>query len=144
MDKKLLSSLLAFAGRDTVIALASRIEQKHQVFVTKPPAKTMVMIEVREPVKSSRFFMGEMLATECFVEVDGIRGAAVMKGDDLEKTRAAAILDAAHTAEFEEFISASPELEAIRLKRSGDRQRNAAIHRQSQVNFKILEDSHEE
>jgi alpha-D-ribose 1-methylphosphonate 5-triphosphate synthase subunit PhnG len=102
----------------------------------------MVMIQVKEPVKSSRFFIGELLASECFVEVDGIKGVAVIMGDDMKKALAAAVLDAAHTAKFDEFKSVETKLFDLEKQRIVKRKKEAAIFRQTQVDFKILEDDY--
>lgn len=144
MDKKMLSSIIAFADSNVLIKLAEKIEKKHEVQIIKQPSKTMVMVQVKEPVKSSKFFIGEMLASECFVEVDGTKGAAVIMGDDIKKVRAAAVLDAAHTAKFEEFKSVETKLIDLEKQRIEKRKREAAIFRQTQVDFKILEDDYAE
>jgi alpha-D-ribose 1-methylphosphonate 5-triphosphate synthase subunit PhnG len=53
------------------------------------------MMEVVDPVAGGTFFLGEVLVTSCRVEIRGTVGQAVVLGDEPERARAAAILDAA-------------------------------------------------
>jgi alpha-D-ribose 1-methylphosphonate 5-triphosphate synthase subunit PhnG len=99
-----------------------------------------VQLTVREPVKNSRFYLGEALAAHCVAELDGARGAAVTLGDCLERASAAAMLDAGHSGGFPEFFAVESRLLALgdELRRAdGER---AALVRSTRVNFQILED----
>ena len=53
------------------------------------------MIKMREPVKQSLFYLGEVIVTEAAVSIGGANGVAVLMGDDYEKTASMAIIDAA-------------------------------------------------
>ena len=95
MDKKRLTRILAKADRQEVAAMAADILKTYRPVILKEPGKTLAMIKMREPVKQSLFYIGEVIVSEAVVEIDGARGVAVVMGDDSEKTLYMAIIDAA-------------------------------------------------
>lgn len=140
MKKKELSRILASADRNEIIKLAEEVQKAHQILLLKPPARTMVMLQVKEPVKKSRFYLGEMLACHCVAEADGVQGASVMAGDDLEKAKAAALLDAAHTGAFPEWKELESRLLRLEEAEREKRRRDASIYKETRVDFRVLED----
>lgn len=56
------------------------------------------MARVRETVDGDRFNLGEVLATNCEVLLDGEPGWGMVMGDDPEKALCAAVVDAATRA----------------------------------------------
>lgn len=93
MSKQKLSSIMAGASGEELSAIANQIKTDSVVRILKEPQKTLVMVKVRESVKNSLFYLGEVLATECMVTVDGIKGVSVIAGDDFHKAASAAIID---------------------------------------------------
>jgi alpha-D-ribose 1-methylphosphonate 5-triphosphate synthase subunit PhnG len=140
MDKKQFSRILAESPRDAVINLAGRVIDAYPVSVIKPPAKTLIMLTVKEPVKNSRFYMGEAIAAECLLEVAGHKGAAVILGDDFEKARAIAVLDAADSASLPVMADIRLRIAALEQQMILERRQEAALYRTTQVNFHIMED----
>jgi alpha-D-ribose 1-methylphosphonate 5-triphosphate synthase subunit PhnG len=140
MDKLALSRICAFADSTQLETLAEKAAAGLKVVLLKGPEKTMVFLQAREPVRQSRFYLGELLAAHCVVEIAGVRGAAVQMGDDLDKARAAAILDAAHTGNFPCFVQVEPELLRLETARQAALAREAADIRKTKVSFEALED----
>lgn len=99
MNKKRLFQILARADREEVIQLGNKLKQEcHSVTVVRQPEKTLTMIKMREPVKNSLFYLGEIIVTEATVTIDGSTGVAVTMGDDFDKTLSMAMIDAACNA----------------------------------------------
>jgi alpha-D-ribose 1-methylphosphonate 5-triphosphate synthase subunit PhnG len=140
MDKKTLSRICAFAGTDTLCALAEKAAAGRETFFLKKPEKTMILTQVREPVRQSLFYLGELLAVHCIVELGGVRGAAVQMGDDFDRAASAAILDAAHSGAFGEFALIEPELLRLEEARRHENAKQAAAVKETQVRFHALED----
>ena len=140
MDKLALSRILAFADPAKLGALAEKAAAGKDVLLLKKPEKTMILLKIREPVKGSRFYLGEALAAHCVVEIDGVRGASVQLGDDMEKTLSAAVLDAAHTGNFPGFELVEGELMELDASRVAEAAEVASAVRATQVRFHILED----
>jgi alpha-D-ribose 1-methylphosphonate 5-triphosphate synthase subunit PhnG len=140
VDKITLSRITAFADADALRSLAEKAAKGKNVALLKKPEKTMVLLQVREPVKQSRFFLGELLAVQCIVELDGTRGAAVQMGDDLSKVQDAAILDALHSGGFGGFALVEQELLRLEEARRQEVADQAAAVRRNHVRFHALED----
>jgi alpha-D-ribose 1-methylphosphonate 5-triphosphate synthase subunit PhnG len=140
MDKLTLSRICAYAGPALLASLAERAAQGREAALLKGPEKTMVLLQVREPVRRGRFYLGELLAAHCVVELGGVPGAAVLMGDDLEKARAAAVLDAAHSGGFPGFALVEGELLALEEARKRELAKEAGEIRKTRVSFQSLED----
>ena len=140
MDKQTLSRISTFADTGTLSSLAEKAAGGRELFFLKRPEKTMILLSVKEPVKQSQFYLGEMLAVHCIVELAGVRGAAVLAGDDFSKAEAAAVLDAAHSGGFAEFALVEPELLRLEQTRQREEAKQAAAVKETQVRFHVLED----
>lgn len=136
MEKRRLFKILSKADRDTVIGLEKRIREKHELIVVKEPEKALAMIKMREPVKESLFYLGEVIVTEATVSVNGINGTAVAMGDDFEKTRAMAIIDAACNGNFFEEEEALLALEREQIRRV---EKENAMFMKTMVNFHSMD-----
>lgn len=95
MDKKRLFKILSKADARTVSELSVKIRDQYKIVIIKEPNKTLAMIKMREPVKESLFYIGEVMVCEAIIELDGVKGIAVTMGDNFEKTLDMAIVDAA-------------------------------------------------
>ncbi|MDR2746768.1 MAG: phosphonate C-P lyase system protein PhnG [Treponema sp.] len=140
MDKITLSRICAFADPARLASLAAKAAEGREAALVTGPEKTLVLIQVREPVRRGRFYLGEALAARCVVELGGVRGAAVLMGDDPGKARDAAVLDAAHSGGFPGFALAEPELLGLEEQRKACLAEEAAEIRKTQVSFQSLED----
>jgi alpha-D-ribose 1-methylphosphonate 5-triphosphate synthase subunit PhnG len=140
MDKLTLSRICAYANGDLLRLLAEKAAEGREAALLMGPEKTMVLLQVREPVRRCRFYLGELLAAHCVVELGGVRGAAVLMGDDLNKARDAAVLDAAHSGGFPGFALVEPELLRLEGARKAELGKEAAEIRKTKVSFRSLED----
>ena len=115
MNRREMSAILAGASAEEVRAAAEGIRDKYEIQILKQPQKTLVMVKVRESVKKSLFYLGEVLATECMVTVNGAKGASVMTGDNFEKCINAAVIDGfMNTKKMPECGIPEEEREALR------------------------------
>lgn len=86
------SELLAAADRGALVELADRLIDRHgRPLLIVPPETGLVALEVREPVETIRFRLGDVLVSRAEVEVGGMTGWAVRPGDDRAAALAAAI-----------------------------------------------------
>lgn len=95
MDKKRLFRIMAKADDEVIKELAEEIMQDYSVTVIKEPSKTLAMIKMREPVKESLFYIGEVIVCEAVVLLEDTKGMAVTMGDHFEKVIHMAVIDAA-------------------------------------------------
>lgn len=75
--------------------LAEKITEDSKVKVTRGPETTLVMMPVMDTVEMAPFYLGEVLITECAVEVDGTSGFGFVIGDEPERALCLAIIEAA-------------------------------------------------
>jgi alpha-D-ribose 1-methylphosphonate 5-triphosphate synthase subunit PhnG len=136
MEKKRLTKILANADREAVAAFSADILKTHRPMIIKEPCKTLAMIKMREPVRQSLFYIGEVIVCEATVEIDGTRGVAVLMGDDAEKTLNMAIIDAAVNLSVFEQWDALLSLEQEQEERV---QRENAMHLKTMVNFSSMD-----
>lgn len=101
LSKSEIFKVLSSATLEDVKEISKLIYGNYDVKVIKPAHKTLVMAKVREPINSSLFYLGEILACECMVEVNKVQGIAVIKGDDFAKTEGIAVIDAAVNANIQ-------------------------------------------
>ncbi len=138
LSRRQYTKILAAATGSEVGQLSRPLQEKYQVSIVRPAQKTLTMLQFREPVKASLFYLGEALCSECIVEVAGFKGAAVMMGDDFVKVTAAAVIDAAYNGmlpECEALDKAIRQLEKEQLAARG--KLNAALRR-SKVDFNTM------
>lgn len=136
MEKKRLFRILAKADQEAVKQMSEEIQEKYSVTVMKEPGKTLTMIQMREPVKQSLFYMGEVMVSEAVVELEGVRGMAVTMGDDTQKVLHMAIIDAAVN---KGVFSGMNILLTLEQKQTDLVLRENAMHLKTMVNFDSMD-----
>lgn len=136
MEKKRLFRIMAKANREVIARFAGDIKKKYEVVIIKEPCKTLTMIKMREPVKSSLFYLGEVMVTEAVIELGGARGMAVTMGDDYEKTLDMAVIDAACNKGVFTEENVLLELEKEQTERE---QKENAMHLKTMVSFHSMD-----
>ncbi len=137
MTKRELSAILAKASAEEVAAVAKPIKADEQIQILKEPQKTLVMVKVRESIKNTLFYLGEVLATECMVTVNGVTGMSVVAGDQFDKAMNIAVIDGylnghANSAAVLEQIA------ALGVSQQQARQHMNRQIRKSKVNFNVM------
>ena len=136
MEKRRLFKILAKAEREEVGCLAKKIKDKYSVTIIKKPEKTLAMIKMREPVKESLFYLGEVIISEAVVMLDDVKGTAVTMGDDFDKVTNMAVIDAAcNKGVFEDYAA----LEQLEEKQLLAEQRENAMFMKTKVNFHSMD-----
>jgi len=136
MDKKRLSRILTKADSRTVAALSAEIQKAHHPVIIKEPGKTLTMVKMREPVKQSLFYIGEVIVCEAIVELGDIKGVSVVMGDDAEKALNMAIIDAAVN---KGVFSGMGILLALEKEQNDCVMRENAMHLKTMVNFESID-----
>lgn len=136
------SKALCQSSGQWVVDLIRPVMDKYPVRVLRKPAKTLVMIKMRETVAKAQFYLGEMLACEAMVELEGKKGFALMMGDDTQKVMAAAVVDALRKTDLPEKKPVLQALEQRQQELEREQQREIARHARSKVQFETLDVSH--
>lgn len=135
MEKKRLFRIMAKADREFAIEIANQIKEKEEITIVKEPEKVLTMIKMREPVKQSLFYLGEVIVTEAAVAVGGANGVAVLMGDDYEKTSSMAIIDAAFNSGVWQDETPFLEMEEQLLAQE---EKENALFQKTMVDFKTM------
>lgn len=138
MNRKRLSRILGKSSAETLKALVEPVMGEMDVNILKKPAKTMVMVRMKETVEKADFYIGELLASEAMVEIAGVKGFALMAGDHMDKVLYAAVIDAVvqFNNEFQGVImrALQEQEELIRLRE----QREIRLHQATKVKFETM------
>lgn len=138
MNRRELSAILAQASQEEVKAAAKEIRDTCEIQILKQPQKTLVMVKVRESVKRSLFYLGEILATECMVTVNGKKGASVMAGDQFEKCISAAVIDGFLNDGTQDHSRVLEKIRELGKKQEKEREKLNRQIRKSKVNFNVM------
>ena len=134
------SEILARASREKVLELAAMVRGAcGEVLLKKAPAKTLVMLPMIEPVRQTRFFIGELLACDAMVSIGGCEGVGVLMGDDFEKVVAVATLDSAFRAGIPLCAQLEETLRAWKDGQDKELRQEAALYGRTRVDFNIME-----
>lgn len=136
MNKRRLSKILAKASPQQVQELAGEIKTQHEITVVKAPEKSLAMIKMRDPVKESLFYLGEVIVSEAIVDLDGAKGTAVLMGDDYEKALDMAVIDAACNKGVFVRFDVLEQLEAEQNRRT---EQENALFLKTMVNFTSMD-----
>ncbi len=136
MNKRTISKILARADAARVRELADEIKAEHEAVVVKAPEKSLAMIKMRDPVQGVLFYLGEVVVCEAIVELEGVKGTAVMMGDDFDKVLDMAVIDAACSkGVFRRYA----ELEALQTEQDASAARENAMFLKTMVNFTSMD-----
>ncbi|MBU4057325.1 phosphonate C-P lyase system protein PhnG [Patescibacteria group bacterium] len=87
--------IIAQSSEKVLVPLAEKILQISSMIIKKKPEKGMLMLQTRDGAADTLFNLGEILVTECMVELDGVEGYMMMPGNVPEKAIAGAVIEAA-------------------------------------------------
>ncbi|MCL2493460.1 MAG: phosphonate C-P lyase system protein PhnG [Clostridiales bacterium] len=132
-----MTKILAKADRHTVAALSAEIQKTCDPVILKEPDKTLAMIKMREPVREGLFYLGEVIVCEAAVEIDGVKGFAVLMGDDTEKVLDMAVIDAAVN---KGIFSRMDMLFALEKEQHDQTMRENALYLKTMVNFVSMDE----
>ena len=96
MRRKERTRVLVEGRREVLSRIAREAEGACEVRVVEDPAEELVMLKVREGAQRSLFYLGEALMTSCTVRVGDAYGYGMVLGEDRDKARDLAVVDAAY------------------------------------------------
>ncbi|WP_165971924.1 phosphonate C-P lyase system protein PhnG [Paenibacillus piri] len=120
--------------------LCGQVERSYEVRTVRQPEKSLVMSKARDSVSRQPFFMGEILVTECTVEIGEVYGFGVLMGEDAERAYQLAVVDAALHAKLPITESWTALLfeEEQNIAQRHRKEHNQAM--KSKVNFDTMEE----
>jgi alpha-D-ribose 1-methylphosphonate 5-triphosphate synthase subunit PhnG len=139
-DRSRSSRIFALADVRVLQELAQRVvATAERVEILQEPAPSLVMMEVSDPVSGGSFYAGEVLVTSCQALIDGRLGYATAIGDDEDRARAAALLDAALQNPATDWTLCEQLADEARRIETAHRTESALAAR-TRVQFETMED----
>ncbi len=121
-------------------SLAKEVQDSCSVVVVQEPEDSLVMVQVREGAKGSRFYLGEVLVTEAKVQLAGVLGLGLVRGHEPQRALDLAIIDAAYAAEIAVVKQWEGRLLEAEQKRLEDRRQRAQEILQTRVSFESMQE----
>lgn len=100
MKRKARTEILIQGSATIARDFAKEIEMRYTVTVIQQPENGLVLLKARETAKKSLFYLGEILVTECKVQIHDSIGIGIVKGHQEELAYCLAVIDAAYQAEL--------------------------------------------
>lgn len=94
MKKRKLSYILAHTKIEKLEGIVEELSKKYEISKVKEPEMGLVMVKVKDGVYQEKFYIGEVLITECSVHLNGSLGMGIIQGDEPRKAYAMAVIDA--------------------------------------------------
>lgn len=104
MHRKERTRILVESPNELCEILCKEIEQLYPVNIIENPHNGLVMLKTRENSKRSLFYLGEVLVTECKVEINGTIGMGIITCNDERKAYCLAVIDAAYNNKLPETM----------------------------------------
>jgi alpha-D-ribose 1-methylphosphonate 5-triphosphate synthase subunit PhnG len=110
MQRKRRTTILIEGSPHLAAQLAGEVLMRHPVQVIEKAHNGLAMVKARDGAKNGLFYLGELLITECKVQIGGVLGLGLVKGDERELAFHLAVIDAAYnchlpeTAEWQEML----------------------------------------
>ena len=124
-------------------ALRTRLSRErassYEVIELDIPNDGLVMVEMREPARKTRFYLGEVLVTEAKAQVAGTAGLGIIAGDRPDDARKLAIIDAAFNAGLSETATWIDALEKEGLRLEREKQARATRLLETRVSFETMD-----
>ncbi len=120
-------------------AFVGELESCHTIQIIRQPAVCMTMVKAEDSVESQPFYLGEVLVTDCEVQVDGQAGFGLCMGDEPVRSYCMAVIDALLlSADFAATgVKAFLDQQAVLI---ADRERlEYNFIQQTKVDFKLME-----
>lgn len=137
------SKILIESGDELLLRFASEIERKYEVQVIRAPEKSLVMSQARDSVSHQPFYLGEILVTECTVEVNHAYGYGILMGESGEKAYRLAVVDAAIRGEAPETAAWEAPLKEAELAIEERRRAERRMASRTKVNFDTMGEYHD-
>jgi len=120
-------------------SMAQEVTQKYDVKIIEPPHNALVMIKLREGAEGKQFYLGELLVTECRVQIEEALGIGLIQDHKPQVAYRLAVIDAAYQARLPEITTWDALLEAAENDLAAKRLTEAAHLARTKVQFSTLD-----
>ena len=108
MNRKRRTMILVKGRPQLAREMAQEIIKKYEVKIIEKPHTGLVMVKARESAFQRLFYLGEMLVTECKVQVEGFLGVGIVQDLKPQLSYDLAVIDGAYNANLIEINTWTP------------------------------------
>jgi alpha-D-ribose 1-methylphosphonate 5-triphosphate synthase subunit PhnG len=131
--------ILCECSLDVIEGFVRELEPHLTVQIIRQPAVCMTMVRAEDSVESQPFYLGEVLVTDCEVQVDGQAGYGLCMGDEPVRSYCMAVIDALLSSDDSRVSQVRAFLE-VQAAIIADRQRlEYNLIQRTKVDFKLME-----
>ncbi|KAB2953461.1 phosphonate C-P lyase system protein PhnG [Heliorestis acidaminivorans] len=98
MQRKRRTTILVKGSMELARTLAEEILERYQVQIIQEPQQGLVMVKMRDQSQHTLFYIGEVLITECKVQIEDTIGLGIIQEQNPQKAYYLAIIDSAYNA----------------------------------------------
>lgn len=139
MKRKERTQILIAGQGELSRKLCTEIEKNYLINIIEQPNNGLVMMKMRENSQRSLFYIGEVLVTECKVEINGVIGMGILSGLDEQHAYQLAVIDAAYNARLPETAGWESLLRQEQQVLEQQRQQEYARVLKTRVNFETMD-----
>lgn len=139
MNRKQRTYILAECTSNLPQILCEQIESNYSINILEEANNGLVMLKMRENSKRSLFYLGEVLVTECKVEINGVIGMGIIAGMQEQKAYQLAVIDAAYNAGLTETAAWESILLSELAQLEQCKEQETARILQTKVNFETMD-----
>lgn len=101
MKRRLRTKIMHESSLDALLSLEAFIEQHYDITMIEEPNNGVVMLKMRDSARLEKFYLGEVLITECKVMIESVIGIGMTKGQNDQRAKAMAAVDAVYNLKSE-------------------------------------------
>ena len=139
MKRKERTRILVHCSNEFLTQWAQYFEQQTQFHVIEEPKNALTMLRMRESAQHSLFYLGEVLVSETRVKCRDTIGIGLIQGNELEKSYALAVIDAACNAPLDGVDQLEKALTQEKQKQDAAHARHVACILKTRVNFETMD-----
>lgn len=139
MKRKKRTSILIHCEEAQLKYWAENFKKGVSYHIIQPPQRALTMIKIRESAQNTLFYLCEMLVSETRVSCNGIIGIGLIQGDEPEKSKYLAIIDAACNSLHPYVSTFEQELEEVDICLQEIKKQEIASILKTRVQFETMD-----
>lgn len=133
--------ILIEGNLDRIKSYVERIEESLHILITKKPTIGLTMVRAQDSVEHQEFYLGEVLVTECEVQVEDRVGSGLCIGDEPVRSYCLAVIDAIMMSSLPIKSDTEAFLEEEKKHILEQETEDQAMIQKTKVDFKLMEQS---
>lgn len=140
LKRKVRTEILASMDETKLNDIYTMISEKQDIEMVDKPNSALVMVKMRESARKHLFYLGEVYGTECKVIINGELGLGIIKGEQANKSKYMAVIDAAYNANIQEIDTVDAMIMEAKKEIDSAKQQHINKVLETKVDFETLDE----